>query len=90
MPSSSPHLPPPPFAELYPAGIELLSRVDEDAKLVQALSSFPAYRAMFERFLNSSPDDFSIDDEFYKVRQPLSMLSTNVTYTFPRHTHAAP
>jgi len=43
-----------------------LSKVDEDAKLVQALSTYPFYRAMFEKFMNSSPDDFSIDDEFYR------------------------
>jgi len=45
----------PSIGELYPAGIELLSRVDEDSKLVTALSAFPAYRLMFEKFLNSSP-----------------------------------
>jgi V-type H+-transporting ATPase subunit d len=56
----------PAIGELYPAGTELLTKVDEDAKLVQALSSYPQYRIIFEKFLNSSPDDFSIDDEFYK------------------------
>lgn len=56
----------PSIGELYPAGTELLSKVDEDAKLVQALSSYPFYRTIFEKFLNSSPDEFSIDDEFYK------------------------
>lgn len=65
----------PSIGELYPAGIELLSRVDEDSKLVQALSSFPAYRLMFDKFLNSSPDDFSIDDEFYKNEVRLLELS---------------
>jgi V-type H+-transporting ATPase subunit d len=45
----------PSIGELYPAGIDLLSRVDEDSKLVAALSSFPAYRAMFEKLMNSSP-----------------------------------
>lgn len=33
---------------------------------MQALSSYPYYRGVFEKFSNSSPDDFSIDDEFYK------------------------
>ena len=56
----------PSIGELYPAGTELLSKVDDDAKLVQTLSVFPMYRVMFEKFLNSSPDEFSIDDEFYR------------------------
>ena len=56
----------PSIGELYPAGTELLTKVDEDAKLVQALSSYPFYRAIFDKFLNASPDEFSIDDEFYK------------------------
>ena len=56
----------PAIGELYPAGTELLTKVDEDAKLVQALSSYPFYRGIFDKFLNASPDEFSIDDEFYK------------------------
>lgn len=56
----------PSIGELYPAGTELLAKVDEDVKLAQALSSYPIYRAMFEKFMNSSPDEFSIDDEFFR------------------------
>lgn len=56
----------PSIGELYPAGTELLTKVDEDAKLVQALSSYPFYRSIFEKFLSASADEFSIDDEFYK------------------------
>lgn len=56
----------PSIGELYPAGTELLSKVDDDAKLGQALSSYPHYSSIFEKFLNSSPEEFSIDDEFYK------------------------
>ena len=56
----------PSIGELYPAGTELLSKVDDEAKLAQALSSYPQYNAIFEKFLNSSPEEFSIDDEFYK------------------------
>ena len=56
----------PSIGELYPAGTELLIKVDEDAKLVQALTSYPFYRSIFEKFLTSSADEFSIDDEFYK------------------------
>lgn len=48
-------------------GTELLTKVDEDSKLVAALSSYPFYRNIFDKFLNASPDEFSIDDEFYKV-----------------------
>lgn len=56
----------PSIGELYPAGTELLSKVDDEAKLGQALTSYPHYNAIFEKFLNSSPEEFSIDDEFYK------------------------
>jgi V-type H+-transporting ATPase subunit d len=40
----------PSIGELYPAGTELLLKVDEDSKLVQALSSYPFYRTIFEKF----------------------------------------
>lgn len=56
----------PSIGELYPAGTELLSKADDDVKLGQAVSSFPQYHSIFEKFLNSSPEEFSIDDEFYK------------------------
>ncbi|CAK9251169.1 unnamed protein product [Sphagnum jensenii] len=56
----------PSIGELYPAGTDLLWRVDEDSKLVQALSSYPFYKQLFEKYLNSNTDEFSIDDEFYK------------------------
>ena len=65
----------PSIGQLYPAGIDLLSKVDEDSKLVQALSSYPAYRSIFEKFLNSSPDEFSIDDEFYRGEVKLYELA---------------
>jgi V-type H+-transporting ATPase subunit d len=54
------------IGDLYPAGTELLSKVDDEAKLGQALSSYPQYNSIFEKFLNSSPEEFSIDDEFYQ------------------------
>ncbi len=56
----------PSVGELYPAGTDLLSKVDEDPKLVAALSWNKTYSAMFERYLNSKAEDFSIDDEFFK------------------------
>jgi V-type H+-transporting ATPase subunit d len=56
----------PSIGNLYPVGVDLLSKVDDDNKLVAMLSVFPLYRSMFEKFLNSSAEDFSIDDEFYR------------------------
>jgi V-type H+-transporting ATPase subunit d len=56
----------PAIGELYPAGTELLVKADDDVKLGQAVSSFPLYHAIMEKFLNSTPEEFSIDDEFYK------------------------
>jgi V-type H+-transporting ATPase subunit d len=65
----------PSIGELYPEGTELLGKVDDDAKLVQSLSHYAVYRNIFERFLNSSPDEFSIDDEFYKHEVKLFELA---------------
>lgn len=65
----------PSVGELYPAGTALLGNVDEDSKLVQALSYYPAYRNMFDKFLNTSAEEFSIDDEFYKHEVQLYELS---------------
>lgn len=56
----------PAIGELYPAGTDLLSKVDDEAKLALALSSYPAYRTIFEKFMSSTADEFSIDDEFYR------------------------
>lgn len=72
----------PSIGELYPAGTELLSRVDEDAKLVQSISTYPSYRAMFEKFLNTSAEDFSIDDEFYKHEVKLYELAFDTQMNF--------
>lgn len=65
----------PSIGELYPLGTEQLWKVDEDAKLVQALSVYPFYKTIFEKFLNASPDEFSIDDEFYKGEVKLYELA---------------
>eukprot|EP00600_Ochromonadales_sp_CCMP1393_P005305 CAMPEP_0174970088 /NCGR_PEP_ID=MMETSP0004_2-20121128/9164_1 /TAXON_ID=420556 /ORGANISM="Ochromonas sp., Strain CCMP1393" /LENGTH=358 /DNA_ID=CAMNT_0016219731 /DNA_START=99 /DNA_END=1172 /DNA_ORIENTATION=+ len=65
----------PSIGALYPEGTEMLSTVDEDAKLVQALSYYPVYRNIFERFLSASVDEFSIDDEFYKFEVNLFELA---------------
>lgn len=56
----------PSIGELYPAGTELLYKVDDDSKLAQALATYNAYHSIFERHMNSSAEEFSIDDEFYK------------------------
>lgn len=65
----------PSIGELYPEGTDVLSRVDDDQKLVQALSHYAVYRNIFERFLNSTPDEFSIDDEFYRHEVKLFELA---------------
>lgn len=65
----------PSIGDLYPEGTELLSRVDEDAKLVQALSSYPLYRSIFEKLTSTSAEDFSVDDEFYKHEVQLYELA---------------
>mmetsp|Transcript_14241 Transcript_14241/g.12875 ORF Transcript_14241/g.12875 Transcript_14241/m.12875 type:complete len:398 (+) Transcript_14241:57-1250(+) len=72
----------PSIGELYPAGTELLSKVDEDSKLVQALSSYSSYRTMFDKFLNSSAEEFSIDDEFYKHEVKLYELAYDTQMHF--------
>jgi V-type H+-transporting ATPase subunit d len=41
----------PSIGNLYPEGTELLVKVDEDAKLVQAMNFYPVYRTIFERFI---------------------------------------
>ncbi len=55
----------PSFGTLYPGATDMLSKVDDDGKLVQVVSIYPAYRDMFDKFLNANPEEFSIDDEFY-------------------------
>lgn len=65
----------PSIGELYPAGIELLTKVDDDAKLASSLSCYPLYRSIFDKFINLSPDEFSIDDEFYRREVHLCELA---------------
>lgn len=65
----------PAIGELYPAGTDLLTKVDDEAKLTLALSSYPAYRTIFEKFMSSSADEFSIDDEFYRREVRMYELS---------------
>jgi V-type H+-transporting ATPase subunit d len=65
----------PSIGEMYPAGTELLAKVDDDAKLAEALSSFSEYSAIFEKFASMSPDEFSVDDEFYKKEVRLYELA---------------
>lgn len=55
------------IGNLYPEGTDNLSKVDDDSKLIQAMSYYPVYRTVFEKYSNSSQDEFSIDDEFYKL-----------------------
>lgn len=72
----------PAIGELYPAGTALLNSVDEDAKLVQALSYYSSYRAMFDKFLNTTAEEFSIDDEFYKHEVKLYELAFDTQMHF--------
>jgi len=65
----------PSIGALYPEGTELLIKVDDDSKLVQAMSFYPIYRNIFEKFLNSTPEEFSIDGEFYKNEVKLFELA---------------
>jgi len=65
----------PSIGDLYPAGIELLTKVDDDQKLAQALGSYPIYRTIFDKFINLSVDEFSIDDEFYRREVHLCELA---------------
>ena len=65
----------PSIGDMYPAGTELLSRVDDDAKLVEALKSFTEYHAIFDKFSNMSSEEFSIDDEFYRKEVRLYELA---------------
>lgn len=65
----------PSIGALYPEGTEMLCKVDEDAKLVQALSYYPAYRTIFERFTTASPEEYSVDDEFYRHEVKLFELA---------------
>jgi V-type H+-transporting ATPase subunit d len=64
----------PAIGELYPEGIDSLVKVDDDAKLVSAVSFYPVYRNIFERFLTPT-EDYSIDDEFYKYEVKLFELA---------------
>jgi len=56
----------PSIGSFYPAVVDQLSKVDDDAKLVGVVSIYPLYRGIFEKYLNTSPEAFSLDDEFYK------------------------
>ena len=56
----------PSIGYMYPAGTELLCKVDEEAKLADAVRSFPAYFRIFDKFMNAGPDDTSIDDDFFR------------------------
>ena len=65
----------PSIGEMYPAGTELLVRVDDDQKLTEALRTYSEYHSIFEKFSSLSPDEYSIDDEFYKKEVKLYELA---------------
>jgi len=62
----------PSIGELYPEGTELLVKVDEDAKLLQSLVSYPVYHSLLEKSLS---EEFTLDDEFFKYEGKLLELS---------------
>ena len=65
----------PSIGELYPAGTEALSKVDDEQKLAAAVNCFPIYRTIFDKFINLSADEFSIDDEFYRKEVQMCELA---------------
>jgi len=65
----------PSIGDMYPAGTEMLSKVDDDAKLTEALKSFAEYHSIFDKFSSMSPEEFSIDDEFYRKEVRLYELA---------------
>jgi len=78
----------PSFGLLYPEGIDMLVKVDDDVKLLQVLSYYPNYRSIFDKFTNNmnttgsnnsnhnnNNDDFNIDNEFFKYEVKLFELA---------------
>lgn len=65
----------PSVGDLYPEGTDLLSKVDDEPKLVQALSFYPVYRGMFEKLSAASTEEASVDDEFFKYETKLYELA---------------
>lgn len=65
----------PSIGEMYPAGTELLSRVDDEQKLSDALRTFQEYHSIFEKMNSLSADEFSVDDEFYRKEVRLYELA---------------
>jgi len=62
----------PSIGELYPEGTELLVKVDEDAKLLQMLSTYPVYHSLLEKALS---EEYTLDDEFFKFEGKLLELA---------------
>lgn len=67
----------PSFGNLYPECTELLIKADDDAKLTAAVSAFAHFRSIFERMSQGGhgAEDFSVDDEFYRVEVKLFELA---------------
>jgi V-type H+-transporting ATPase subunit d len=65
----------PSIGHLYPAGTELLIKVDEESKLVEALRSFPEYHAIVERALSTGSSEGNIDDDFRRMEVKLSEMA---------------
>lgn len=65
----------PAIGDLYPEGTDMLSKADDEGKLTQALAFYPLYRQIFEKFTNSTAEEFSVDDEFFKHESKLFELA---------------
>jgi len=65
----------PSIGYLYPAGTDLLSKVDDEAKLGDAIRSFPEYSKIFDRYLNAGAEEVVIDDDFFKHEVKLCELA---------------
>lgn len=72
----------PSIGMLYPEGIELLTKVDDEPKLIQSLSSYSIYYNILQQLTTSNSEDYSIDDEFYCYEVKLYELSYEIQMNF--------
>ena len=72
----------PSIGMLYPEGIELLTKVDDEPKLIQSLSSYSIYYNILQQLTTSNSEDYSIDDEFYRYEVKLYELSYEIQMNF--------
>ncbi|RYG67896.1 hypothetical protein EON64_06420 [archaeon] len=68
---------------LYPEGTELLSKADEDSKLVSVLSTFSMYRGIAEHL--GQHEQGGVDDEFFKIESKLLELAFESQVSYVNH-----